>query len=216
MITSIFSVDWSKGGSTLNYAAAKLRTSSTGRAIADFIYFLAMNTGANVRNIYPVGFSLGGQVVGFVGRNVHQMFGIKLRAILSLDPALPLFDYGNLDQHINAADADYVQVVHTNGGTLGMHNPLGHADFYVHGGKTQNGCGLDLFGSCSHVRAVEYWIEGIKNGTFIGTKCASYASVTKTGCDFLDEQKDMFEEPPRDTEGIFYLDTNKNSPYALG
>lgn len=215
--TPFFSVDWSAGGSTANYYLARHRVNSTGSAIADYISFLVMTTGANPRNMLPVGFSLGGQVVGFVGRNVQRLLGIKLTAILGLDPAGPLFDYGKLDSHINSNDADYVQIVHTNGETLGMHGPLGHADFYVHGGKIQNGCGVDLFGSCSHVRAVEYWIESINSETkFIATQCENYENVTKKGCDFLDVKKDMFEEPIKPVKGIFFVDTNKKSPYALG
>lgn len=170
---------------------------------------------ANPRYIYPVGFSLGGQVVGHVGRNVRRLIGIQLSAILSLDPAGPGFNYDSWTSRVNTDDAEHVEVVHTNGGTLAMHEVLGHIDFYVHGGKTQNGCGIDLFGGCSHTRAVEYWIESIRGGTFLATRCANYENVTKSGCSFLSETKIMFEEPIRRASGIFWVDTNKSSPYAL-
>ena len=45
---------------------------------------------------------------------------------------------------LNKTDADFVEIVHTNGGTdnttAGIYDPLGHVDFYANGGHHQPGC----------------------------------------------------------------------------
>lgn len=50
----------------------------------------------------------------------------------------------------------------------------------------------------------------------MGTKCLSYDSVTKDGCDFLAERKIMFEDPAREANGVFYVETATEAPYAQG
>ena len=49
-------------------------------------------------------------------------------------------DYSGLSKN----DADFVEVVHTNGGTnhstIAIFDPIGHVDFYANGGQHQPGC----------------------------------------------------------------------------
>ncbi|CAG2062982.1 unnamed protein product, partial [Timema podura] len=61
-----------------------------------------------------------------------------------LDPAGPLYINVAPEHHLDAGDAAHVQVIHTNGGTLGWRDDLGDIDFYPNGGSKQEGCGLDL------------------------------------------------------------------------
>lgn len=65
----------------------------------------------------------------------------------------------NPSGRLDAGDANYVEATHTNGPTLliagaGIGAPIGHADFFANGGRSQPGCFLN---SCSHSRAVEYY-----------------------------------------------------------
>ena len=62
-----------------------------------------------------------------------------------LDPAGPLFEGYDGKVRLDKSDADYVDVIHSNGeslivGGFGTWEPIGHADFYPNGGRAQRGC----------------------------------------------------------------------------
>ena len=68
-----------------------------------------------------------------------------------LDPAGPLFEGYSPKVRLDKTDADYVDVIHSNGdsliiGGLGAWEPIGHVDFYPNGGKAQKGCQNLLIG----------------------------------------------------------------------
>ena len=65
--------------------------------------------------------------------------------IIALDPAGPLFESSDYRARIDKTDAQFVDVIHSNGdnfllGNLGMALPCGHVDYYPNGGKQQPGC----------------------------------------------------------------------------
>lgn len=53
---------------------------------------------------------------------------------------LPLYENTDPKYRINKNDAIFVDIIHTNGNSLGLFNPLGHIDFYPSGGKSQLNC----------------------------------------------------------------------------
>jgi hypothetical protein len=62
-----------------------------------------------------------------------------------LDPAAPGFSVNDTETRLDTTDADFVDIIHTNSGTLlqggeSMIEPIGHADFYPNGGQRQPGC----------------------------------------------------------------------------
>lgn len=69
-------------------------------------------------------FHLSGQMVAKVGRHVRELSSDKYQIsnIFALDPAGPGFEDQPFNgmEPISSTDADYVQVIHTNGGNLGM------------------------------------------------------------------------------------------------
>lgn len=62
-------------------------------------------------------------------------------SIAGLDPALPLYTFQSKNQRLCPSDAAFVDVIHTDGGVLGLPFPMGHADFFPNGGVgLQPGC----------------------------------------------------------------------------
>jgi len=62
-----------------------------------------------------------------------------------LDPAGPLFEGYDTSVRLDKSDANYVDVIHSNGeaiyvGGFGIAEPIGHVDFYPNGGRAQRGC----------------------------------------------------------------------------
>jgi hypothetical protein len=62
-----------------------------------------------------------------------------------LDPALPFFASLSRSWKLDANDARFVDVIHTNVGVLGKVDNTGHADFYVNGGSVQPACNNSKF-----------------------------------------------------------------------
>jgi hypothetical protein len=72
-----------------------------------------------------------------------MIFGLKTTdssAVSGLDPAMPFFVTFNRDQKLDASDAAFVDVIHTNAFVQGKIEASGDVDFYVNGGITQPGC----------------------------------------------------------------------------
>lgn len=59
---------------------------------------------------------------------------------LLLDPAMPLFVTADIDNKLDASDAEFVDVLHTNSLVQGKVEQCGHVDFYFNGGILQPGC----------------------------------------------------------------------------
>lgn len=55
--------------------------------------------------------------------------------IFGLDPAGPLFSYDKIHERYHEDDALHTISIHTNGGVLGLLEPISKVDFYV--GDTQ-------------------------------------------------------------------------------
>lgn len=105
--------------------------------MAKFIDYLVDQHGMQLDSVLVVGHSLGAHVAGIAG---HKMTAGRLPIIIGLDPAYPLFVQENTAARLSVRDADYVQVIHTNGNKLGMQYPIGDADFYPNWGLIQPGC----------------------------------------------------------------------------
>lgn len=115
----------------------------------DYTAFVGQLTGYLIKEmrldkIHIIGFSLGAYVAATAGR----MNGGKVFRITGTTNVVfcPLFTYFlgldpppyKLNESLTLAVALNVDVIHTS--LLGNYKPLGHADFYVNGGKRQPGC----------------------------------------------------------------------------
>lgn len=66
---------------------------------------------SGTENIHLVGFSLGAQVTNYASKAVTPF---RLPRITGLDPAMPLFITSGPDDKLDASDAEFVDVIHTN------------------------------------------------------------------------------------------------------
>lgn len=53
---------------------------------------------------------------------------------------MPLFIMASNENKLDASDADFVDIIHTNALVQGKIERCGHADFYMNGGVMQPGC----------------------------------------------------------------------------
>ena len=69
-------------------------------------------------------FHLGAHIAGLAAKQVES--GNRIAAIIGLDPASVGFDYSKSQKRLAVSDADYVQIIHTDGKKYGFSKPLGH------------------------------------------------------------------------------------------
>ena len=207
-------VDWSAGAGTANYISARNRVGPTGVVAANLLRMISETTGADVSTMSAIGHSLGGHVAGFIGKN---LFG-QLGSIVALDAALPLFSIDNPDGRTDAADALYVESIHTNAGLLGFDVPIGDANFYPNWGRTQPGCGIDVSGNCAHARSHEFFAESITTTVgFWARRCREYNDILTQNCVSSGPDTRMGGEPLNtNAHGVYWLSTGDAAPFALG
>ncbi|XP_061166961.1 pancreatic triacylglycerol lipase-like [Saccostrea echinata] len=221
-------VDWGKGAKHLNYmiAASNTRTVGAylGRLISTMVPDLSM--------VHIIGHSLGAQIAGFAGAWTRG----KIGHITGLDPAGPLFDKYHPKARLDANDASFVDVIHTDTGGafnlgLGMNNHCGDIDFFPNGGEVQPGCNQSalriadtlikfrvedaqrLF-PCSHERSIQLYIESILSECkFLLCSCTKDAFFnelcTQDNCTHMGYDVDQR------FRGEFYGYTQAHAPYCI-
>ena len=233
------SVDWSDGAATLDYPQAASNTQLVGRQIAIFISeLIERNVLDSSSLIHLSGHSLGGQTAGYAGKYFTRISNAKIGKITGMDPAGPMFELpsrvSESDRkmiHLHKDDADFVDVIHTTGGSLpqglGMTSAVGHADFYPNGGQIQPGCRdsyeVQLFDDlsvpnpgCHHALAHSYWINSIKRNCFQSWSCNSYDDFQSDECHktaLNSNRMGYFSQKPM-FESTYYLDTTGHKPYC--
>ncbi|XP_055941634.1 pancreatic triacylglycerol lipase-like [Argiope bruennichi] len=204
-----------------------------GAQTAKLIELLMENQGLKPDSVHIIGHSLGGQVSGWTGERVSGV-----GRITGLDPAGPFFQNAPNEVRLDVTDADFVDVIHSNGGDnyiegLGIKEAIGHMDFYPNGGSSQPGCfyhhnmtyemtdAVDNYvtNSCAHSRANFYFVDSINRCTFMAVECESYASFEKGECDRNGTNVSVMglgAQKIPDLEGSrkFYLKTDDESPFC--
>ncbi|KAL7299131.1 hypothetical protein TKK_0008209 [Trichogramma kaykai] len=169
---NIVCVDWGPGSAVPNYVRAAANTRLVGRQLAKLVRSLNVP----LDKVHLIGFSLGAHVAGFAGAELGNV-----SRITGLDPAGPLFEAQDPRARLDASDAKFVDVIHSNGeqlilGGLGSWQPMGHVDFYPNGGRMQSGCTNLFVGAvsdiiwsspvegrslCNHRRAYKFFTDSI-------------------------------------------------------
>ncbi|XP_034472619.1 phospholipase A1 member A [Drosophila innubila] len=209
---NIFYVDWSVLSPGPCYISAVHNVRQAGACAAQLVERLVE---AGNTDIHIIGFSLGAQVPNYIARALKSF---KIPRITGLDPAMPLFITAGVNDKLDPSDADFVDVIHTNALVQGKMERCGHADFYMNGGISQPGCTgwMNSF-ACSHQRATAYYLESIRSPKgFWGWACSGYISYLLGMCPATNYLLEAGDNTRPSTRGMFLIDTNDTSPYALG
>ncbi|XP_058467024.1 lipase member H-like [Malaya genurostris] len=212
---NVINVEWSVAAVTPNYVSARNAVGPAGTGVGLLIDELIAHAGASLDDIYVSGFSLGAHVAGNAGKYHNG----NINTIIAIDPAGPLFSSGQEDA-VSPEDGQYVETIMTNAGVAGANIPLGQANFYPNGGRRQPGCGTDINGSCAHERAPVLYAESIGSSVpFRSTRCQSHDELLDGVCTPSGPDANMGGEPSnygREVEGIYFLTTNGEEPFAQG
>jgi len=209
---NLIAIDWHRLAVTPCYPVAVHNVPHVGDCLAQLIDRLR-DYGA--KDIHVIGFSLGAHVPAFAA-NVLRPY--KLTRITGLDPAMPFFITVNKDEKLDASDAEFVDVLHTNAFIQGKIEPSGHIDFYMNGGVNQPGCWEhgNPFG-CNHHRAAEYFAESINSKVgFWGWPCSGFIAYLLGLCPPRPPAVLMGEDVDRKCRGFHLVKTKAHSPYAAG
>ncbi|KAJ8969509.1 hypothetical protein NQ317_017999, partial [Molorchus minor] len=207
-------VDWSVIASR-NYVSAKWAVTEVGKFVSDFIKALESKFGMQISKVRMAGHSLGAHVSGNAGAALQG----QVDHIVGMDPALPLFSLSDKTNRLDPSDAKFVQVMHTCGGWLGFQAPIGHSDYYPNGGTSQTGCGLDVTGTCVRILGhTIYYAESIApiSKNFVAKQCTTYRDYQAGQCDNNPRSLMGSYDIDKKVSGLYYLNTNKESPFAQG
>ncbi|XP_078046323.1 pancreatic triacylglycerol lipase-like [Augochlora pura] len=211
---NIIAIDYRQIADDRNYIADVVHVQNVGRAIANALNTLVQK-GLNPKSVHIIGHSLGGQVAAYVGLHTKS----RLLRITGLDPAGPLFYTGRF---LRAGDADFVLIIHTDEGVFGQYQHSGNVDFVPNGGhRLQPGCPIipsdkDPETICNHHRSWRYYAESVGNPDgFVAVQCSGGGLFQKLQCNQSDVTV-MGYATPSSVSGTYYLNTNSQSPFALG
>jgi len=159
-------------------------------------------------SIHCVGHSLGAHVCGFLSNKLQENNGgRRMERITGLDPAgidwttrlvgvmkvEPLPVLPHVDTRLDASDADFVDVIHTDANFAGMMQPSGDVDFYVGRtleslGSSQKDCGCK--DNCDHARSFKLFTESVSQQIKADKvfQCAETKALSLEGCQ--EESKD--------------------------
>uniref|UniRef100_A0A182NNF7 Lipase domain-containing protein n=1 Tax=Anopheles dirus TaxID=7168 RepID=A0A182NNF7_9DIPT len=204
---NVIAVDWERGASTLLYPVARYRVPKVASLVAALIDNLITGLGQDIDRIGIVGHSLGAHIAGIAGKKVRAG---KIGFIVGLDPASPLFRLKKPDERLTADDAQYVEIIHTNGKALGFFSNIGQADYYPNGGVRQPGCGISF--TCSHQRAVDFFKESLKIRNYYARRCNS---LTNLGPSCGSERTALGGLVWKSSKpaGVYYVETAASEPF---
>ncbi|XP_026741664.1 pancreatic triacylglycerol lipase-like isoform X2 [Trichoplusia ni] len=169
--------------------------------------------GQDPTRIYIIGHSLGSHIAGVAGKRVQELTGEQIGRITALDPAGPCFSNVSASGRLDKTDAKYVDVIHTNGGMLGLKEPVGHKDFYPNGGTSQPGCYISV---CDHSRAWELFAESINSPNhFPARKCDNWTMFGQGLCS-RNAISYMGLLSDANNPGQYFLATKKTAPFGMG
>lgn len=192
-----------------------LQVNCVGEYLHDLIEFLINDLKSSSDKIHLIGHSLGAHIAGVAG---SLMKNKKIGRITGLDPAFPRFHLSDPNRRLCKNDAQFVDVIHTAGNSLGIYEAIGHVDFYPNGGVSEqpgcNGIGELVASLCSHTRASLYYAESIQNqNAFPCVNCPSWSEYLLNNCN-SSYIIHMGHNASNSSRGRFYLTTKSSPPFS--
>ncbi|XP_076546803.1 lipase member H [Osmia lignaria lignaria] len=209
---NVIAVDWHRLANAPCYPIVVQNVPHVGDCLAQLVQRLR-DTG--VQDIHVIGFSLGAHVPGFAANTLHPY---KISRITGLDPAMPLFITDDKSRKLDAGDAEFVDVFHTNAFIQGKIEMSGHIDFYMNGGINQPGC-WDRWNpfECDHHRSVMYFAESINSEVgFWGWQCGGFVNYLLGLCPPRYPATLAGDKVDKKRRGFYLVRTHAHSPYAMG
>ncbi|XP_030567416.1 vitellogenin-1 [Drosophila novamexicana] len=200
---------------TTLYSWSALNTEAIGLYVAQAL--LQLDREYVETSVHVIGHSLGAQIAGSTGRNYKLLTGgSMLTRVTGLDPANPCFYDGNELTGVRSGDAKYVDTILSNPGIAGTADSTGDGSFFVQGlAQLKSGCSGVNAASCSHQRAVDYYVESVyptNTGNFLGRRCENYVDLW-TGRTCSNTNPAIMGYAATDL-GTFYVDANAAEPYG--
>ncbi|XP_017769255.1 PREDICTED: uncharacterized protein LOC108557306 [Nicrophorus vespilloides] len=203
---NVIVVDWSRIAAVPCYPAAFLNTWHVGQCTAILTVSLS-KMGISPDRIHIIGFSLGAHVASFASNHLQKTLGVPYSRITGLDPALPFFATTNNEWKLDASDAPFVDVLHTNAGSFGKLEAIGHVDFYINGGSLQPNCTKNSYPPlCSHMMAGAYFASTIRGRKHYGFECPSIFHYTLGLCEANKAKVLMGEHVNKKSRGSYFVD----------
>lgn len=176
------------------------------------------SSGLNLQTLDLVGHGLGAHILSYAGKAFKKSTGKNLPRIVALDPAGPCFRNVSEAERLAQSDADFVLVLHTNGGTIGLMNAVGNADYYINGGRWQlSEYGTSCPAGCSHSKVLYFWSSAVQfSNKFFGIQCKSVQEMDHGGCAVRGRRMALMG-PAADPKarGVFYIGTLYGFPYFI-
>ncbi|XP_023954017.1 pancreatic lipase-related protein 2-like isoform X2 [Bicyclus anynana] len=200
-----------------DYISALLNVKPVGNEAGKGLLKL-LKQGLNIEGLHIVGHSMGAHVGAVIARYL-KIRGYTIPRLTGLDAAHPGFYPPILTAPINPKDADFVDIIHTDGGWFGAPDRTGHVDFWPNDGTAkQPGClpftlPLTVENFCSHWRSWLYWAESVEGGEFVARKCDNYDDFLRGKCS---GNGYMGLAATPNMRGNYYLRTATREPFALG
>ncbi|CAB3223265.1 unnamed protein product [Arctia plantaginis] len=221
--TNVILLDWSNMAHGSYLVNAARNTKKVGSAAAEQLNRL-MDSGLLLEKFHVIGHSLGSHVAGYAARELKNKYNKVVKRLTALDPAFPAFyPDGVVMEHVNAKDAEFVDVIHTDAGGYGAPVRTGTADFWPNGGKSiQPGCPrfapipLSDDNLCSHWRSWQFYAESVLNPeAFPASPAESYNKFREnpnpeSGMAYMGFKCDS------SAKGSYYLTTNGQTPFGKG
>ncbi|XP_021182347.3 pancreatic lipase-related protein 2 isoform X3 [Helicoverpa armigera] len=221
--TNVILLDWSNMAHGSYLVNAARNTKKVGMAAAEQLNKL-LDSGLLLEKFHVIGHSLGSHVAGYTARELKTKYNKVVKRLTALDPAFPAFyPDGVVMEHVNAKDAEFVDVIHTDAGGYGAPVRTGTADFWPNGGKSiQPGCPrfapipLSDDNLCSHWRSWRFFAESVINPeAFPASPAESYHKFRENA---NPEEGMVYMGFNCDTsaQGSYYLTTNSETPFGKG